>query len=314
MPDRATPRLPRGFGAFLCLCILAIASPFARAATTSTQLTLPSQGRPGFTRVPSSTSGLAFTNTLSPLAAAANQNLMNGSGVAAGDIDGDGRCDLYFCNVSGTNALFRNLGDWRFENITTAAGVSLPNRTSSGAVFADLEGDGDLDLLVSTLGTGVHAFRNDGQGRFQEVTAEAGLTANTGSTSLALADIDGDGDLDLYVANYGAFSVLRSGGRAEVKMINGQWVVQGPHAHRLRYVDGRMEEVGEVGVLYLNNGKGQFTPVPWNSPRFLDTTGKPKPPPTGLRTQCPDARCEWRWCSRHLCVQRFPNPRPAVDQ
>ena len=290
MPDRATPRLPRGFGAFLCLCILAIASPFTRAATTSTQLALPSQGRPGFTRVPSSTSGLAFTNTLSPLAAAANQNLMNGSGVAAGDIDGDGRCDLYFCNVSGTNALFRNLGDWRFENITTAAGVSFPNRTSSGAVFADLEGDGDLDLLVSTLGTGVHAFRNDGQGRFKEVTAEAGLTANTGSTSLALADIDGDGDLDLYVANYGAFSVLRSGGRAEVKMINGQWVVQGPHAHRLRYVDGRMEEVGEVGVLYLNNGKGQFTPVPWNSPRFLDTTGKPKPPPPdyGLSVQMRD--------------------------
>ncbi len=215
---------------------------------------------------------------------------MNGSGVAAGDVDGDGRCDLYFCNIAGTNALFRNLGNWRFENITAAAGVLCPNWTSSGAVFADLEGDRDLDLLITTLGSGVHAFRNDGKGHFREVTAEVGLTSNTGSTSMALADVDGDGDLDLYVANYGALSVLRAGGRAEVKKIKGQWVVQGPHAHRLRYVDGRMEEVGEVDVLYLNDGKGHFTAAPWNSPRFLDATGKPKPPPPdyGLSVQMRD--------------------------
>lgn len=290
MPDRAASLFLRGCATLLWLCLVGAATPPTRAATSRFELPVSKQGKTGFTRVPASSSGLIFTNTLSPLAAAANQNLMNGSGVAAGDIDGDGRCDLYFCNISGTNALFRNLGNWRFENITASAGVLCSNWTSSGAVFADLDGDGDLDLLVSTLGNGVHAFRNDGQGHFQEFTTEAGLTSNTGSTSMALADIDGDGDLDLYVANYGAFSVLRSGGRAEVKRVNGQWVVQGPHAHRLRYVDGRMEEVGEVGVLYLNDGKGHFTAAPWNSPRFLDTTGKPKAPPPdyGLSVQMRD--------------------------
>ncbi len=108
--------------------------------------------------------------------------------------------------------------------------------------------------------------------------------------SLALADVEGDGDLDLYVANYGALSVLRSGGRAEVKQVNGKWVVTGPHAHRLRFVEGRMEEVGEVGVLYLNDGAGRFQAAPWNSARFLDEEGRPKAPPPdyGLSVQMRD--------------------------
>ena len=77
-----------------------------------------------------------------------NHNLMNGSGVAAGDFDGDGLCDLYFCAIDGTNALYRNLGNWRFENVTEKAGVGCPGWRSTGAVFADVDGDGRLDLLI----------------------------------------------------------------------------------------------------------------------------------------------------------------------
>ncbi|MSU34736.1 MAG: hypothetical protein EXS36_06415 [Pedosphaera sp.] len=253
-------------------------------------LAVPKTGHPGFANVAGSSSGVNFTNSLAPLAAGRNPNLMNGSGVAAGDFDGDGLCDLYFCAISGTNALFRNLGGWRFQEVAANAGVSCPQWVSTGAVFADIDGDGDLDLLVSTLGSGVHCFRNDGRGQFSEITAEAGLTSSSGSMSLALADVDGDGDLDLYVANYGAFSVLRFGGRTEIKQLNGQWVVTGPNAHRLRFVDGHMEEVGEVGVLYLNDGTGRFQAAPWNSARFLDETGRPKPPPPdyGLSVQMRD--------------------------
>jgi hypothetical protein len=274
---------------FSLLLSLATASLLG-AVGPALKLAIPSSGRSGFTAVAAAASGVQFTNALSPLAAARNQNLMNGSGVAAGDFDGDGRCDLYFCAINGANALFRNLGDWRFEEVAVKAGVACPQWVSTGAVFADLEGDGDLDLLVSTLGSGVHAFRNEGQGHFSEFTAEAGLTSATGSMSLALADVEGDGDLDLYVANYGAFSVLRMGGRAEIKKVNGEWVVTGPHAHRLRYVDGRMEEVGEVGVLYLNDGAGRFQAAPWNSSRFLDEEGRPKAPPPdyGLSVQMRD--------------------------
>jgi len=219
--------------------------------------------------------GITFSNTLAVRKMTDNQNLMNGSGVAAGDFDGDGWCDLYFCAIDGNNALYRNLGGWRFEDVTAAAGVGLPGIHSTGAVFADVNGDGRLDLLVATLGSGVHCFLNQGGGRFRESTAEAGLVSQTGSTSLALADVNGDGTLDLYVANYGATSLFRSGGSMQVRMENGKWVVLGPNANRLRYVNGQVEEVGEAGVLYLNDGRGHFRPVPWDSQWFLDEDGKP---------------------------------------
>ncbi|HOW65777.1 MAG TPA: VCBS repeat-containing protein [Candidatus Paceibacterota bacterium] len=253
-------------------------------------LPIPTQGQPGFTPIPGSRTGITFTNSLPIRLMMENNNFMNGSGVAAGDFDGDGRCDLYLCAIDGTNALYRNLGDWRFERIPSDAQIGCPGLHSTGALWADLDGDGDLDLLVATLGNGVHSFVNQGGGQFRENTAEAGLISQTGSTSLAMADVDGDADLDLYVANYGAVSLLRSGGRAEVKLVNGQWVFTGPYAKRLRLVDGRVEEVGEADVLYLNDGRGRFRPVPWGSEFFLDEEGKPKPPPLdyGLTVQIRD--------------------------
>ena len=116
------------------------------------------------------------------------------------------------------------------------------------------------------------------------------MKSHTGSLGLALADIDGDGDLDLYVANYGTLAILRSGGRADMKLVNGQWQLTGPYAERLRIVDGRLEEVGEPDVLYRNDGTGHFKPVPWNSEWFLDYDGRPMPPPWdfGLGVQMRD--------------------------
>lgn len=256
----------------------------------SASLEVPASDRIGLTRLAPETTGLRFENPLPAGLAAANNNLMNGAGVAAGDFDGDGWCDLYFCAIAGTNALYRNLGGWRFADVTARAGVGLPGLHSTGALFADSDDDGRLDLLVATLGAGVHCFLNQGDGRFREVTAGAGLAADTGSTSLAMADVDGDGDLDLYVANYGALSILRSGGRAEMRQVNGQWVVTGPHAKRLRFIEGRLEEVGEPDVLYLNDGHGRFQAVPWNSAHFRDEAGNPKPAPWdfGLSVQMRD--------------------------
>jgi len=244
----------------------------------------------GFTHLGPEQTGIRFTNQLPIARVLQNQNLMNGSGVAAGDFDGDGRCDLYLCAIAGTNALYRNLGNWRFEDVTAAAGVAGERWASTGATFADLDGDGRLDLLVATLGTGVQSYRNLGNGSFQRTTAEAGLASTSGSTSLPLGDVDGDGDLDLYVVNYGAESVLRTGGRAEIRRVNGEWLFTGPNAHRLRYVDGTVEEVGEAGFLYLNDGHGRFKPVPWNSEFFTGIDGQPKPPPLdyGLGAQIRD--------------------------
>ena len=107
---------------------------------------VPAAGRTGFTLLSGDQTGLHFTNQLSYERSVTNQNLLNGAGVAAGDYDGDGLCDLYFCNLEGRNALYRNLGGWKFEDVTLAAGVACTNQASRGAVFADINGDGYLDL------------------------------------------------------------------------------------------------------------------------------------------------------------------------
>src|SRR5262249_43413402 len=64
--------------------------------------------------------------------ASLNQNLLNGAGVAAGDFDGDGWCDLYFCGLGGRNALYRNLGNWRFQDVTDATVSLAPTNSPQG--------------------------------------------------------------------------------------------------------------------------------------------------------------------------------------
>jgi hypothetical protein len=238
-------------------------------------LAVPAMGQTGFTTLPGSTTGIRFTNHLSPARYLENVNLLNGSGVALGDYDGDGRCDVYLCRLEGPNALYRNLGGWHFEDVTAAAGVACADQLSTGAVFADMDGDGRLDLLVLSMGGPNALFLNTGRGTFTNVTAAAGLVSELGATSAALADVDGDGDLDLYVANYGVNSILRSGGHLSFRLVGGRPVATGRHAKRIRFVGDRVFELGEPDTLYLNDGAGRFTPVNWTGGAFLDEDGRP---------------------------------------
>src|SRR3989454_10833551 len=166
------------------------------------ELSVPRGGQPGFAELPPSQTGIRFTNAVTLDSALWNRHLAQGGGVALGDVDGDGRPDIYLTSNEGSNVLYKNLGGWRFEDITARAGVALAGRHSTGAVFADVDGDGDLDLLVSTLGGGVALFVNDGHGVFTERTAEAGLAARTGSMTMTLTDVDGDGHLGPFGPNY----------------------------------------------------------------------------------------------------------------
>src|SRR5678815_5298750 len=99
-----------------------------------------------------------FTNVVPEARSLTNHILLNGSGVAAGDVDGDGFCDIFFSGIGGHCTLYRNLGGWKFQDNTRAAGLELPNLDATGAVFADVDGDGDLDLLVTSIRQGVHLF------------------------------------------------------------------------------------------------------------------------------------------------------------
>lgn len=236
---------------------------------------IPGGGKAGFTLMTAERTGILFTNQVSYDRAQKNQNLLNGAGVAAGDFDGDGFADLFFCNLEGPSGLFRNLGDWKFQNVATDAGASCANQASRGAVFADVDGDGRLDLAVVSQSGPNALLHNEGGGRFRDVTTQAGLVLKAGCQSIALADIDGDGDLDLYIANYGENSVLRSGGTVSVRTVNGKPVVTGRYANRVRIIEGQMVEFGEPHRLYLNNGKGLFQQTSWTDGTFLDENGAP---------------------------------------
>ncbi len=249
----------------------------------------PADGRSGFAELDPVPLGILFTNRLAEERYLTNQILLNGSGTAAGDVDGDGWCDLYFCGLDQPNALYRNLGNWRFQDVTTTAGVACAGQDSTGAALADLDGDGDLDLLVNGLGRGTRLFLNAGGGKFDEAPAASGLRGSTGAHSLALADVEGDGDLDVYVVNYRTttfrdeptkrYRVSTANNRFELLAVDGRPVTEPDLVGRFS-VDREhgVLENGEADVLYLNDGHAHFQAVSWSDGRFLDEDGRPVSP------------------------------------
>jgi enediyne biosynthesis protein E4 len=134
-----------------------------------------------------------------------------GGGAAAGDYDGDGWVDLYVIRGNiGPNLLFRNRGDGTFEDVAAAAGLDLAG--GSGPTFADVDGDGRLDLVVGgTDGGSLVFFRNIGGGHFSRVTTPTGIVlgANVDVYSTAFGDYDHDGDLDLATTHWQSFHNVR---------------------------------------------------------------------------------------------------------
>jgi len=140
----------------------------------------------------------------------------NGGGVAAGDIDGDGLPDLYFSSNIGSNHLYRNKGNYQFEDITDRAGVAAPEGWKTGVTMADVNGDGYLDIYVSAvsyLGEKSYniLFLNNGNGTFTDRTREYGLEFAGYSTQAVFFDYDCDGDLDMYLLNSSTHMERRMG-------------------------------------------------------------------------------------------------------
>ena len=123
----------------------------------------------------------------------------SGAGVCIGDIDGDGLPDVYVTNYDQGNRLYRNLGGFRFEDVTQEAGVVGEGRWCAGPSFVDIDNDGDLDLHVCVYGAANLLYINDGKGQFTEQAAKFGLAINAASVMMSFADYDLDGDLDGYL-------------------------------------------------------------------------------------------------------------------
>ena len=250
------------------------------------ELPSPPPGPSGFTLIPAPASAVFFTNVLGEDRSLTNQILHNGSGVALGDVDGDGLCDLYLGRLDGPNALYRNLGHWKFEDVTARSGAGAADLDTTGVLLLDLDGDGDLDLLVNALGRGTSVLLNDGRGKFTDATATAGTATAAGTTSLAAGDVDGDGDLDLYITNYRTvtlrdqpqtrFTINLVDGKPVVASVNGRPTTAPDLAGRFTVDDkGAIAEHGEPDILFRNEGGGRFTAVRWDDGTFLDEEGRP---------------------------------------
>ena len=179
-----------------------------------------------------------------------------GAGVALVDFDSDGRLDVFLVNafeltasrepVPHPHALYRNLGNFRFEDVSRRAGVDSSG-WGSGVCAGDFDADGRLDLYVTQFGNNL-LFRNVGDGTFREVAAAAGVQAPGWSTGCTFFDPDGDGDLDLYVARYVRTSWAELA-RAERTLVwrNGPRIMVGPAGLP-----------GEADLFFENRGDGTF--------------------------------------------------------
>jgi hypothetical protein len=223
-----------------------------------------------------------------------------GMGAAVGDVDNDGDLDLFVTSF-GPETLFRNNGDGTFSDVTGAAGVSDP-LWSTSAAFLDYDRDGDLDLFVANYldftiaghkvcrdGVGAvdyctpraykpvpdRLYRNDGSGKFTDVTEAAGISKADGAgLGVSVGDYNADGWLDLYVANDGNPNQLwlnqRDGTFVDDGLLSGSAVnAAGNPEGSMGIASGDFDAdgdedlfvtniVGETFVLYVNDGKGTF--------------------------------------------------------
>ena len=156
-----------------------------------------------------------------------------GTGVAIGDYDGDGLPDIFVVSKTESCRLFRNLGNWRFEDVTEKAGVGDKGESAAvwkqGVTFVDVDNDGRLDIYVCRFNAPNLLYMNRGDGTFKEEAAARGLAVTDASVMAAFCDYDRDGFLDVFV--------------------------------QTNLLDAAAHPNGQRDYLFHNNGDGTFTDV-----------------------------------------------------
>ncbi|HEY4290987.1 MAG TPA: VCBS repeat-containing protein [Puia sp.] len=154
--------------------------------------------------------GIAFVNDVkdsTTLNIFNYRNFYNGGGVAIGDVNNDGKPDIFFTANQGSNRLYLNEGNWKFRDITQMAGVAGLHKWHTGVTMADINGDGWLDIYVSNSGEPNGSKRenelyiNQKDGTFKEEARQYGLDDKGIGTQAIFFDYDHDGDLDCFILN-----------------------------------------------------------------------------------------------------------------
>jgi enediyne biosynthesis protein E4 len=181
-------------------------------------------------------------------------------GVALFDYDNDGLIDIYFVDSltvdtaknpsAARSALYRNLGNGKFQDVTDKAGVGHPG-WGMGACTADVDGDGWEDLYVTALGKN-RLYHNNHDGTFTDIAEAAGVAAGGWSAGCGFADYDRDGRLDLFVSRYVKIDLdhLPEFGKDKTCEYRGIAVQCGPRGLQ-----------GDTDFLFHNDGNGRFTEV-----------------------------------------------------
>lgn len=174
-----------------------------------------------FEKIDPKKSGITFQNTLAETDSfnvLAYAYFYNGGGTATGDLDNDGLPDLVFTSNMGKNQLFKNKGNFQFEDMTDRSGIAQFGGWSTGVAMADVNGDGLLDLYICRSARAEAALRrnllfiNKGNFQFEEMGAAMGLGLEpTWTTHAVFFDFDRDGDLDLFEINHSTNEFTKSG-------------------------------------------------------------------------------------------------------
>lgn len=187
------------------------------------------------------------------------------------DYDNDGHLDLFVCNETGPARLYHNKGNGTFEEVSQAAGINTSGQHTKGAAWVDYDGDRFPDLFVNVLSHSGRLFRNNANGTFTEVTAEAGINGPKAGFSCWAFDYDNDGKPDLFATCYD--NSLKD-------VVNGMvGLPHGKQSNRLyKNVGGKFEDATKDGGCDLVFGTMGSNFADFDNDGFLDFylgTGNP---------------------------------------